>query len=390
LNSTRTVRVLHVIPTLDQSGAEKQLSLLALHLPKDAFDVHVCTLTRGGPFEKTLRDAGIPVHSISKRLKWDPMALYRLYRYMADLKPDIVQTWIFAANCYGRVAARWAGVPHILASERCIDEWKGSYHFAIDRRLARQSSRIIVNADAIGEFLVRNGIEREKIVTIKNAVVAEDLIPQNSYKTRAGLGVPNDGPLIGCIGRLWPQKRVQDLIWAADILRLSGWKVSILVIGDGPRRASLERFAESLEITDLVRFLGHRSDVSEILPLLDLVVLPSSYEGLPNVLLEAMAAGKPVVACRIPGVNEVVIEGQTGLLVPPKNPLELARAIRTLLDDPVRRVSLGAAGRRRVVEEFSLARMIDQYQGLYFSLMGRTLDEVQVGKAGVCPVPGAS
>lgn len=368
--SNKPVRVLQIIPSLDRSGAEKQLTLLATHLPRDRFDVHVCALTRSGPFEKVLREAGIPVHIIGKRLKWDPTSLWRLYRLIGQLQPQIVQTWIFAANCYGRVAARMAGVPTILASERCVDEWKSGYHFTIDRLLARWTRKIVVNADAIGEFYARRGIDREKIVTIKNAIVAGDVVVQNSTDIRKRLDLPAVGPVIGFIGRLWPQKRVQDLIWAADILRLSGWRADILVVGDGPRRGSLEKFVREIDIGDQVHFLGHRDDVPEILNLVDLVVLPSAYEGLPNVLLEAMAVGKPVIACQVPGVDEVVVHGQTGLLVPVKNPLELARAIRELLDDPVKRSRMGQAGKERVLTEFTLDRMISQYDNLYQSLTG--------------------
>jgi glycosyltransferase involved in cell wall biosynthesis len=360
--------VLQIIPSLDRSGAEKQLTLLATHLPKDQFEVHVCALTRGGPFESVLREAGIPVHIIGKRLKWDPMSLWRLYRLIRQLQPQIVQTWIFAANCYGRVAARLAGVPTILASERCVDLWKSGYQFNIDRLLARWTRKIVVNAEAIGDFYMHHGIAREKIVTIKNAIVVDQVAVQNSQGARERLDLPATGPVIGFIGRLWPQKRVQDLIWAADILRLSGWRADLLVVGEGPRRGALEKFVREIDIGDQVHFLGHREDVSEILNLVDLVVLPSSYEGLPNVLLEAMAAGKPVVACQVPGVDEVVVHGQTGLLVPVKNPLELARAIRELLDDPVKRFTMGQAGKERVRAEFSLDRMISQYDALYRSL----------------------
>jgi glycosyltransferase involved in cell wall biosynthesis len=368
-DTTKPLRVLQIIPTLDRGGAEKQLTLLATHLPKEEFDVHVCALTRSGPYEQVLAEAGIPVHRIGKRLKWDPSSLVRLTRLVRSLKPDIVQTWIFAANCYGRVAARWAGVPTILASERCVDEWKSSYHFAIDRWLARWTKKIVVNADAIGRFYASHGLPDEKIVTIKNAIEAYPSDAENPSTGRMRLGLPAGSPVIGFIGRLWPQKRVQDLIWAADILRLSGWKAHYLIVGDGPRRASLERFARDLDIVDQVHFLGERADITEILQGIDLLVLPSAYEGLPNVVLEAMVAGKPVVACRVPGVDEVVLDGQTGLLVPAKTPLELARAIRELLEDPRRRSTMGEQGRRRAREVFSIDQMIGAYRDLYRSLV---------------------
>lgn len=383
------IRILHVIPTLDQSGAEKQLALLAKNLPADRYEVHVCAITRGGYYEQVLRDAGVAVHRLAKRLKWDPFTLWRLKRLMSDLKPDIVQTWLFAGNAYGRVAAKWAGVPRVIASERCVDEWKSGYHFQVDRLLARWTNRFVVNAVAIRNFYVRLGIPAQRVCVIPNAIApAPTSEPSPSGRVRGevaslttdhwplatnirqSLGIPRDIPLIGFVGRLWPQKRVQDLIWSSDILRLSGWNFHVVVVGDGPRRTSLESFADSLEITDRVHFLGHRADARDIIGALDMLVLPSKFEGLPNVLLEAMQAAVPVVATRIPGVDEVVVDGSTGILVPPREPLELARGMRTLLNDPALARRMGEAGRDRALREFSLERMIENYQRLYDELVG--------------------
>lgn len=375
------VRILHVIPSLDQSGAEKQLALLAIHLPADRFETHVCAVTRGGYYERVLRDAGVPVHLLGKRIKWDPFALWRLKRLMTDLKPDIVQTWLFAGNAYGRVAARWACIPRVIASERCVDEWKSGYHHVVDRLLARWTDRFVVNAVAIRDFYVRRGIPADRIRVIRNGIEMPELSPSERGQgamalppaargpLTSDLGIPADTPLIGFVGRLWPQKRVQDLIWAADILRLSGWNFHVVIVGDGPRRASLEQFADSLEITDRVHFLGHRDDAGGIIGALDMLVLPSKFEGLPNVVLEAMQASRPVIATRIPGVDEVVADGQTGILVTPKSPLELARAMRTLLNDPDLAIRMGQAGRERVLREYSRDRMIDEYARLYDELM---------------------
>jgi len=117
-------RILQIIPTLDRSGAERQLCLLACGLPKDEFDVHVCALTRGGPLEAPLKAAGVPLTVIGKPLKVDPAAFWRMKRHIQALQPDLVQTWIFAANSYGRGAALAAGARRIVASERCVDTWK--------------------------------------------------------------------------------------------------------------------------------------------------------------------------------------------------------------------------------------------------------------------------
>lgn len=364
-------RILHVIPSLDQSGAEKQLALAAQYLPRDEFDIHVCALTRGGHYEDLLRTAGIPVHLINKRLKIDPWAVARLVQVIRDVNPDVLQTWMFAGNAYGRLAGRWAGAPRIIAGERCVDEWKGGHHFVIDRLLMRWTDRLVVNAEAIRSFYVEHGISGERIVTIPNAI-EESPLPseQERQETRRALGLSDGRPLIAFVGRLWPQKRVQDLIWAADILRMSGWACDVVIVGDGPRRASLERFAEDLDILPTVRFLGHRKDAGAIIAAADVLVLPSKFEGTANVLLEAMMRARPVVATRIPGNTEVVVDGQTGILVPVKSPLELARGIRQLLADPESAAEMGRKGRERVLSEFSIETMIANYRRLYDEVIG--------------------
>lgn len=370
-------RILHIIPTLDQSGAEKQLALTALHLPREKYDVRVIAVTRGGHYERVLHDAGVDVHVIGKRFKWDPMTLYRLYAMIKEFQPDIVQTWLFAGNAYGRVAARWAKVPHIIASERCVDEWKSGYHFLIDRFLMRWTDRIVVNAEGIRRFYVRQGLTDQSITTIPNAIEPKPIDNSPTTKIRESLGVPLEVPLVGFIGRLWPQKRVQDLIWATDILRMSGWNFRVVIVGDGPRRVALKRFADALEIMPIVHFVGHRNDVPEIMRALDMLVLPSKFEGLPNVALEAMMAGKPVVGTRIAGTDEVVVDGETGILVPPQQPLELARAIRSILADPALGKRMGAAGRDRVLSHFSIEGMIAKYERLYDEILQPSVSSVR-------------
>ena len=362
------IDVLHVIPTLDQSGAEKQLALLASNLPRNRFRTTVCALTRGGHYEQYLRKRGIDVHVLGKRFKWDPTTLWRLGRLMRRVRPDIVQTWLFAGNCYGRVAARWAIRTRVIASERCVDQWKRQYQFALDRWLARRTDVVVANSQAVAAFYRSVGIPAEKIRVIANAVEApSDPTIERSAKL-AELGIPDSDQTLGFIGRLWPQKRLDDLIWAADMLRIGGWGTHLLIVGDGPRRAALERFAHSLELEAKAHFLGHREDVEELLAAIDILVLPSRFEGMPNVALEAMRAGKPVVATRIPGMEEVVVDGATGILVEPEQPFALAKALGRLLGDADLRRRLGEAGKQRVTESFAIEPMVEQYVRLYEEL----------------------
>lgn len=362
-------RVLHIIPTLDRSGAEKQLSLLATALSREAFDPHVCVLTRGGPYEADLKRAGIPVIPIGKSFKVDPAAFLRLKRHITALAPDVVHTWLFAANSYGRAAALAAGVKHLIAAERCVDPWKVWHELAIDRWLGRRSDRIVVNSSGIRDFYVRHGLPPEKF-----AVIANGILPAPAGGARdellAELGLPQNVRLIGAVGRLWPQKRMKDLIWAADLLKVIRDDVHLLIIGDGPQRARLERFRRQVRIEDKVHFLGHRGDVARWMPHFDLLWLASEYEGLPNVILEAMAAGVPVVASDISGNRDLVVPDETGYLVPVGDRAALARQANKLLDDVDLARRLGDAGRQRVLREFTVERMVERHEQLYREVIG--------------------
>ena len=165
-----STRILQIIATLDRAGAEKQLTLLSTHLPRDEFDVHVCALTRGGPYAADLKSHEIPLTVIGKRWKADPRAYLRLKRLIARLRPDIVQTWLFTANAYGRRAALACGVPVVIGSEQCADPWKRWHQLAIDRHLARRTARIVVNGRGVREFYVAQGIQPELFVLIENGI----------------------------------------------------------------------------------------------------------------------------------------------------------------------------------------------------------------------------
>ena len=165
-----TKRIVLVIPTMDRGGAEKQLCLLAANLPRDQFDVHVLLLTRDGPRSQQLRDAGIPISVIGKRYKADPSAFFRLRRELTRLQPHLVHTWLFAANSFGRAAAKSAKVPRIIGSERCVDPWKTTAHFLIDRKLAKYTETITTNSAGVRDFYASHGIPQDKFTLIPNGI----------------------------------------------------------------------------------------------------------------------------------------------------------------------------------------------------------------------------
>lgn len=363
-------RILHIIPTLDRSGAEKQLVLLAKGLPRDEFEVHVCALARDGPLAADLQQAGVPLTCINKQWKIDPPAWWRLRRHIRALRPDLVQTWLFAANAYGRTAALSAGTKHLVASERCVDRWKAWHHLAIDRYLARRTDAIIVNSRGVEEFYCQQGIAAAKLRLIYNGIAGAPSSSTPRDELLAQLKLPAGARLIGAVGRLWPQKRLKDLIWATDLLRVLREDTHLLVVGDGPQRETLQRYARLCHIADHVHFLGTRHDVPRLMPHFDVLWLASSYEGLPNVIMEAMAAAVPVVASDIPGNRELVVPGQTGYLVPVGDRAGFARFAQKILEDAALQERLGRAGRQRVGSEFTVEAMVAAHAALYRELLG--------------------
>lgn len=379
-----TKRIVQIIPTLDQGGAEKQLALLATGLPRDRFDVHVCALTRLGPWESVLQDAGLPVECIGKQRKFDPSAYRRLKQYLTKRQPDLVHTWLFAANTYGRRAARATGRPKLVAGERCVDQWKSWHHFVIDRYLAKRTDRIVANSQGVKEFYVEQGIDEQKIVVIPNGIDVAHYRDDTSstvgeaarqtdeprHSIRAELNLPETTHLIGAVGRLWPQKRFKDLIWSADLIKCVREDTHILIIGDGPQRLALEKYAEQVEILDKVHFLGHRSDTNQIIPQLTLLWSGSEFEGLSNVVMEAMASHVPVIATDISGHRDLIEHDETGALVPVGDRASFAKWATFLLDHEDKAKRLAGNAYQRISTEFAIEKMVEKHVDLYDDLLG--------------------
>lgn len=365
-----TIRLTLVIPTMDRGGAEKQLVLLAEHLPRPEFDVSVILLTRDGPRGDRLRQLRIPVIPIGKRFKLDPTALLRLRDAFRQTRPDVVHTWLFAANSFGRVAARWAGVPHLVASERCVDRWKTWSHFEIDRRLSRFTEAITTNSSGVRDFYARHGIDPEKFRVIPNGIGASagETIPRAEALRR--LGLEPDQRLILAVGRLWPQKRYRDLIWAAELIATIRQGTTLVIIGDGPQRGELLRHRDAVTTPQRVRFAGGRDDVAALLPHADAFWIASEYEGQSNAVMEAMRAGVPVIGSDIPGNRDLIVPDETGFLVELGDKAGFARQTNRLFECPELAQRLGRAGRDRIGSAFTVERMAAEHAGLYRELVG--------------------
>ena len=361
------IRVLHVIATLDRAGSEKQLVDLCRKLDRSRFQPAVCCLTRGGPFAADLRRAGVPLHLLNKRGRWDLRVIWRARRLIREFEPHIVHTWLPTANTLGRVAALAAGgVPVLIASERSKDAWKGAARLIADRILAKRTTRLVTNAEAVRDFLV-NEIElpKEKIRVIRNGLDLAEFDAAAARGPSEALPDPEGCMVVGTVGRLERQKGMMDLLAAFALLPSDLQDAKLWIVGDGPLKRELQRQAAETGMTERVRFLGVRSDVPALMRRFDLFALSSLWEGLPNVALEAMAARRAVVATKVDGTPEAVTHGWTGMLVPPSNPGVLAQAIERLLRDAELRRKYGEAGRQKVEQRFGLDRMVTETQEMY-------------------------
>lgn len=351
-----------VIPTLDQSGAEKQFTLVASRLPRDEFDVRVVALTRGGPLELPLRESEIPVDILNKRWKFDPGTMWQLRGLVARHQPHILNTWLFAANAYGRMVGRFGGsTPRIIISERCVDSWKAGWQHWLDKRLLGRTDRVIANSPSVANFYRNRGVPDDRLTVIPNGVQVPPVPTMSRTEFLVRQDLPSDSRLIFTIGRLAPQKRLRDLLWAMQILKQADPTFKLILCGDGPERFTLKRYAEEVECSDMVRFMGHREDASSLLHLADLFWLGSEFEGMSNSLMEAMACGKPVVVSSIPANQELVQHGVEGYVANLGDAPGFAQFTLKIMSNPELIRSMGTAGHAKMEREFGVANMVDRY-----------------------------
>ncbi len=374
----KTRTIVHVIPTLNVGGAEKQLALLVRDMDRDRFRPLVACTTRGGPLLEEFARNQVPVQVIGKRGRFDASLVWRLGRWLRRQRPDLVHTWMFTANTWGRLAALTARVPAIVASERCVDHWKGALHHGLDRLLATATDRIVANSHAVARSLIEHSrIPASRIRVVHNgldAAEADRLGPRPRHEVtelRQALGLPPGALVVGDVSRLDAKNDL--LSWASVLERLASRHPEVVGVVAGSASLAVEhRYARRLQdeirrrgLEARVRLLGLRRDLEHVLPALDLFLHTSATEGFPNAVMEAMAAALPVVATRAGGTPELVQHGATGYLAPVGDVEALADHASRLLSDPVLRRSLGEAAARRVREQFTTGRMVEATQDVY-------------------------
>jgi len=355
-------RVLHIIDTLDRSGTAQHLTLLARGLPQDEFEVRVCAIGRSGPIGEALVLAGIPVHVIGRRWSADPTTFWRLVRHVKELRPGSIVAWQAAGRAYAAAAARYCGVKSLVAVWRDVRTNRRPVQAAIDRSVGSWAEKVVATCPAVRDHCIEEGIPAGKIVVIPGGArkAAAPAVTRERILDR--LDLSQSVRLIGWAGRLEANRGGKDAIWAADLLKVIRDDVHLLVFGAGPHRDRLVRFRDQVEIADKVHFLGDRGDLDEFLPHLDQFWSTRCLPGHSQVILEAMAAGVPVVATDVPGTRDLIKHEATGYLFVPGHRAGLARWAELLLNHPDVARQIGAAGRQRVENEFSVERMVQRWK----------------------------
>ena len=361
----RPLRVVHVAGSADWGGGERYLELLARHLDRDRFALSV-VLPSEGPFAERLSRLAVPVHVADLGRLVAPSAIVRLAATLHRLRPDIVQSHGARSNFYARLAVALLPRPrHVSTVHNSLRDYPVStlrrvVYRAMDRSTLPLTARVLCVADTLARDY------RARVTVIPNGVDVNELDAArgDTRQIRRGLGL-GAGPVIGFVGRLTPQKDPMTFLRSVAAIRRELPSATGLVVGDGPLRADLELEMARLGLGEHCVFTGARSDVPALLDTMDVFVLSSVSEGFPFVLLEAMGLGCPVVATGVNGVTEIVQADISGLLVVPGDPASIASAVIDLLRRPERARALGAAGRARVADCFSVERMVRKTEQLY-------------------------
>jgi glycosyltransferase involved in cell wall biosynthesis len=379
--SAERIRIVYMIDALGFGGAEHQLVCFLRHLNPDRYAPTVCVLSvrQGNMNADEIRQSGIDVELIPVRRLLDPQGFKRLKQHLRARQPAIVHTHLDFSTILGGTACRRLGIPHV-ATLHTMEQpprhsramWRQRFFY---RSLNRSCDQVISVSQSVREHhLTRSGLDPGKVVTIHNGIDTQPFTCRNQAEreaVRRSLNIPSDAPVITAVAVLRPAKGVQHLIDALPTMMQAVPEIRLLVVGSGPNEPALRTQAGALGVAERITFTGHRDDVPRLLTASDLFVLPTLRDSLPTVIIEAMAAGTPVVASDVGGVSEMIEDGVTGLLVPPSDPSKLADACLRLLNQPKLSSSIAQAARHAANQRFGIDVHVKRVTEVYEKLLAQ-------------------
>ena len=359
-----------VITELDVGGAEKALVSLARGLNKGRWNPHVFALGPEAPLAEPLRASGIKVTCLDVDPRRPLRAGFRLISALRSHRPALIQSFLFHANIASRLAAPLVGSPFVLSGLR-VAERRRSWHLWVDRHTSRLCDGAVCVSEGVRRFSrAEGGWPDDRLIVIPNGVDVSSIDAAEPIH-RDSLGVPEDSLLALFVGRLDEQKGIKTLFEAIEPFLFDRPEFHIALAGDGPERPHLvDLVTRNPLLASRVHLLGPRLDVPSLMKAADLFVLPSLWEGMPNALLEAMAASLPAVGTRVEGIEDLIVPGETGWLVPPSDPESLTAALLDAISDRSRLRRMGKAARHRAETEYTPDRVVEAYERLWGALLG--------------------
>ncbi len=365
------IKICYIIGQLIKGGAEGQIYQLVKGIDKEKFCPIVISLSQSGYWANEIRKLNIQVVELQRRKHKEFTRLFKLIKLLKTIKPDIVHTQMFIANSYGRVAAIFARVPIIIGHELSLPlrgKDKNIYSVYIDKLLSLFSHGIICNSTMASNILIRKYYyNAKKVFTVHNGIVISDFlkgISPNSHKKSAQ-------KMIGIVARLAPVKNHLFFLDMAKIILDTVQKkdIKFLIVGDGPLRRDLEEYSKTLGIKNYVIFTGERNDIPELMQEMDIFVMTSIYEGIPNTIMEAMMAGLPVVSTDVGAISEIVDNGETGFVCPSHDINIFAKKVISLINDENESRRMGENGKKKILCEYGMEKMVKKIEDIYFSIL---------------------
>jgi glycosyltransferase involved in cell wall biosynthesis len=369
-DETRPLRVLWATDRIGYGnhlhGPGRRLLTIAPRIDPAVAQIVACVLRADDPeLSRLFAERGIPLRHLGKH-RLDPTTVPKLLSILRRERIDLVHLTGYGASNFGRIAAGMLGIPSIV---HVTDHYYPWYQRVADRLLAPWTTAVVTVSHSVARTspMFRSPRLQRCTTVIHNAIDLEEFAPAEPdavRRLRASLQLEPQDLVVGYVGRLHPEKGVHHLVEAAPAILAAEPRARLLLVGDGPQRAELEQRVAELGLGERVSLRGFEADVASMLSVLDVAVFPSLTEGFPNVVLEAMAVGKPVVASDVEGIAELLDQGETGLLVPPADPPALASAVLRLLAQPEERARL-AANARRASRAYGIERHVAALETLY-------------------------
>jgi glycosyltransferase involved in cell wall biosynthesis len=362
-------RICYFITELDIGGAEKHLFEVVKRIDKSRFTPVVVALIGRGELGRWIEDLGIRVFYLDARGAGTLFSIPPLTDILRKERPDILHTFLFHANLIGRIAGRRAKVRKVISSIR-VAERRANCHLLLERLTRGLVDKEVAVSEDVRRFMIeRAKINPDTIVAIPNGLDFKTYQSFTKDDCRARLSISADAFVISFVGRLDEQKRPDILLRAWAKIRNAIPNGRVIIVGDKPEKESTVSLAEKLGVLESVEFPGWRSDAIEFVTASDIFVLPSMWEGMSNITMEALAVGTPVVTTAVEGMRELLRGGECGVLVEPGNADELARAMLNLCRDPEKRQAFSAIGKKHVEENYRIEDTVRRYEQLYSEIL---------------------